>query len=355
MSNGLISPEETLYDAIKVIEGNARRLAVVITAERFVIGTLTDGDIRRCLLSGGKLDTPVKKAMNPDPVLAPATATDAYIFELLVRYHLRALPLISPSGQYVRAVHISDLHPFDDVEIVVGKFELAVIMAGGEGKRLRPLTENLPKPMVEIGGIPILERQITKLGRSGIRCMYISTNYLPDIIEEHFGDGSRFGVSIEYLRETRKLGTAGSLALLPVRPSGPILVMNGDILTTSDFGHLYDFHVEQKSMITAGAVNYRVEIPYGIIDCKGPDIIGIREKPSQQFLCNAGIYAISPDVLSELPSEAYIDMPDLIQKCLAKNFSVGVFPIHEFWTDIGTKADLVNAQQVFSRKPEFYN
>ena len=355
MNDGLISPNETLYDAIRVIEESAKRLAVVIAADGFVIGTLTDGDIRRCLLSGGKLDTSVKKAMNPNPVLAPATSTDAYIVELLVRHHLRALPLVSSSGKYVRAVHISDLQPFDDPDTAVGKFELAVLMAGGEGKRLRPLTENLPKPMVEIGGIPILERQIRRLGKSGIKLIYISTNYLSAIIEEHFGDGSRFGVSIAYLRETRKMGTAGSLGLLPVRPGGPILVMNGDIMTTSDFGHLYNFHIEQKSSITVGVVNYHVEIPYGIIDCNGPDFVGIQEKPSQQFLCNAGIYAMSPDVLSELRAEVYIDMPDLLQKCQAKNMPVAVFPIHEFWTDIGTKADLVNARRVFSRKPEFYN
>lgn len=174
-------------------------------------------------------------------------------------------------------------------------------MAGGEGMRLRPLTETIPKPMVDIGGVPLIERQIQRLVRAGIRRAYISVNYLSHIIEKHFGDGVDFGLEICYLREQEKLGTAGALSLLPERPVAPIIVMNGDILTTSDFGSLYAFHNNYSAQVTVAAVDYRVNIPYGVIRAEGPYVTELAEKPSQRFLCNAGIYAVSPLALGMLP------------------------------------------------------
>ena len=227
-------------------------------------------------------------------------------------------------------------------------FCAAVIMAGGEGTRLRPFTESLPKPMIEINGIPLLERQVRRLAKIGIYKIYISVNYLGEIIKEHFNDGHDFGVFIEYLDENKKLGTGGALSLLPeLEKSQSILVMNGDILTTSDFMNLFHFHQDHDATITISAINYHVDIPYGVIDFKGIEVIELLEKPSQSFFCNAGIYALSTDVLKEIPYNTFWNMTDVIDRCLNNKNKVAVFPVHEYWTDIGTPTDLEDARKEF--------
>ena len=229
------------------------------------------------------------------------------------------------------------------------EFSFAVIMAGGAGTRLRPLTDTIPKPMVKIGGVPLLERQIRRLVKVGVHRVYISVNYLGHIIEEYFDDGSEFGIEICYLREQERLGTAGALTLLPECPNGPIIVMNGDILTTSDFDSFYSFHVAHDAKITVAAVDHRVHIPYGVIRSEGPFITELVEKPSERFLCNAGIYALSPEVLSLLPRNILSNMTDLVDICLANQLPVAVFPVHEYWNDIGTPDDLERARIHFAR------
>lgn len=335
----------TLRDAVQAIEKSVKRITVVISDEGKLLGTLTDGDIRRCLLSGGDLDTNVSIAMNTSPLTALVSSSDGFLFELLVRHNLRALPLVDRNGVYIRLAHIVDLNDAEEINTAAKSFNTAVIMAGGEGTRLRPLTEKIPKSMVEIGGLPLLERQVLRLSKAGTRNIYISVNYLSDVIENHFGDGSKFDVRIEYLRERKKLGTGGALSLLPEVPAGPILVINGDILTTSDFGHFYNFHVENQGLITIGAVNYRIEIPYGVIQSEGHVVTGLAEKPSQHFFCNAGIYAVSPEILSSLNYDCFINLTDIIDTCLENDRPIAVFPIHEYWTDIGTPADLKQARE----------
>ncbi|UCH34037.1 MAG: nucleotidyltransferase family protein [Armatimonadota bacterium] len=347
MSGRVLDPAAPLVEAIRAIEASRRRIAVVLERDGRLVGTLTDGDVRRCLLAGGSLETPVKQAMNTRPLSAPVGSPDGYLLDLMRRRNVLAVPLVDEAGRFARIVHLTDLAPTNDAGDARG-FAFAVIMAGGEGMRLRPLTERIPKPMVDIGGVPLLERQIQRLAKAGLRRVYLSVNYLGHVIEQHFGDGRDFGLDIRYLREDRKLGTAGALTLLPERPTAPILVINGDIVTDSDFGSLLAFHLQHEAEVTVAAVDYRIEIPYGVIRSEGPRVTSLHEKPSQRFLCNAGIYAIAPAVLELLRPRAVINMTDLIEVALASGRPVSVFPVHEYWTDIGTPAELEQARRLFA-------
>ena len=344
-----LRPEAKLIDAVRAIEISRRRMAVVVDAHNCLAGTLTDGDIRRHLLAGGSLDSQVEKAMNPNPLSAQEGAPNGYIKDLMRLGNVVAIPILNQDSKYLRMVHLMDLEQAPCPSDKAVRFSFAVIMAGGEGTRLRPLTETIPKSMVEIGGVPLLERQIQRLVKIGIPRIYISINYLGYIIEKYFGDGDEFGIEICYLREQEKLGTAGSLTLLPEQPEGHIIVMNGDILTTSDLDSFYHFHNEHGANITVAAIDHRVHIPYGVIRAEGPFITSIIEKPSERFLCNAGIYAISPQALSHLPKNVHSNMTDLVEICLSKQLPVAVFPVHEYWNDIGTPDDLEKARIHFSK------
>lgn len=346
MTPGTLAPTSLLLPAVQAIEASRRRIAIVVDEQGQIAGTLTDGDIRRCLLAGGSLNTPVSEAMNRDPITADENMSATYILDLMRRGNVLAIPLVDKNRRYVRVVHISDIDPTETVA-AHSAYEFAVIMAGGEGMRLRPLTETIPKPMIEVGGIPLIEHQIRNLARAGLRKAFIAVNYLSHVIEDHFGDGARFGIEIDYIRETQKLGTAGALSLLPAQPQSPIVVMNGDILTKADFSHLHDFHVSHQALITVAAVDYRVNIPYGVIQTSGPYVEKLVEKPSQRFLCNAGIYALSPESLALMPAGAHWNMTDLIESALHVGQRVAVFPIHEYWSDIGTPGDLERARSLF--------
>jgi len=347
MKQNVISPFATLFDAVRTIELSTKQLAVVTDQENKVIGTLTDGDIRRSLLRGYDLNTPVIEAMNKQPVIGNVDDSDNTLCNILTKHSIRSIPLVNNDNRYVRTIYETELYKADS-QISIGKnFSAAVIMAGGEGNRLRPITEKLPKPMVDINGIPLLERQIRGLEKIGINVIFISINYLGSVIEDYFGDGSDFCVTIHYLHEDGKLGTAGALSLLPeIDKNSDLLVMNGDIFTKSDFIHLYHFHKEHDSSITVSAIDYHVNIPYGVIKRDGVTVIGLQEKPSQRFFCNAGIYAISVDMLQKVPTETFWDMTDLIKQCLIDKENVSVFPVYEYWTDIGTPDDLEKARTI---------
>jgi dTDP-glucose pyrophosphorylase len=343
-----LKPTAPLVEAVRAIEVSRRRIAVVTDDDGRLIGTLTDGDVRRCLLAGGSLDTSLDKAMNPRPISAPAGSPDEYLLDLMRRGNVMAVPLVDRTGRFLRLVHVSDLAAQAESVVHTDDLAFAVIMAGGDGLRLRPLTEGIPKAMVEIGGVPLLERQIQRLARAGLKRIYISVHYLSHVIEDHIGDGSVFGLEVRYLREQEKLGTAGALSLLPERPATPIIVMNGDILTTVDFGSLHAYHQLHGALVTIAAVDYRIQIPYGVINMEAPYVTALLEKPSQRFLCNAGVYAVSPGALSLVPESSHCNMTDLINACLAAKHRVAVFPVHEYWSDIGTADDLEKARALFS-------
>ena len=348
MSETPLRPDAPLVDAVRAIESSRRRIAVVVQHDGRLVGTLTDGDVRRCLLAGGTLDTPLSRAMNSQPIVAEIDASDAHVLDLMRKGNVMAVPLVDASGRFQRILHLSDLtEPHGHAE--PAGFAFAVIMAGGEGMRLRPMTQTVPKSMVDIGGVPLLERQIERLTRAGLKRVYISVNYLSHVIEDHFGDGRAFDIEILYLREREKLGTAGALTLLPEQPAAAVVVINGDILTTFDLGNLHRYHEQHGAYVTVAAVDYRINVPYGVICTDGAYVTKLQEKPSQRFLCNAGVYAVSPETLPLLATSRHCDMTELITACIDKHHRVAVFPVHEYWSDIGTIDDLEKARAFFAK------
>lgn len=339
-----LRPDATLRDAIRVIEAMRKTIAVVLDEERKVLGTISDGDIRRAIISGRDLDCPVLDVMNPSPVTAPYASSNSYLMRLLAERKVEAIPLVDNEGRFTRVVHELEVGLSDDVGGAEG-FAGAVIMAGGEGRRLGALTKDTPKPMLDIGGTPLIERSVLRLASAGVRKIYIAINYLSERIVDHLGDGSDFKVEIVYLRERQMLGTAGALSLLKPRPTEPLLVINGDILTTTDFGRLYRYHCEREAVLTVGVVAKHVEIPFGVVQVEGDRATGLQEKPSQRFLCNAGIYSLSSEALDLVPEERFFNMTELIEAAIAAGRVVGVFPLHEYWTDIGAPEDLERARQ----------
>ncbi len=348
MTEPILSPDATLRDAIALIERTRRIIVAVVGSDGGLLGILSDGDIRRGILAGLGLDSPAAKAMTRDPICGSSQARPDELFDLMMLRGVAAVPVVDADGCFVRVAQLSDT---TDTPRLGGEgFAAAVIMAGGEGRRLRPLTADRPKPMINIGGVPLLERQVRAMVACGLRRIFISTNYLGHVIEDHFGDGRQLGAEIRYLRETTKLGTAGALSLLPRLAEGPVLVINGDVLTTSDFGKLLAFHVETRAEITIAAMIYRVDIPFGVLQVDGYRAVGVEEKPSQGFLCNAGIYVLCPEAVRSVPIGVQVDMTGVIEAAIARHAAVSVFPIHEFWTDIGTPGDLDQALAEFAEK-----
>lgn len=343
-----LNADATLRDAIAAIERTRRLIAAVVAEDGVLLGILSDGDIRRAILTGKELDSPAAESMTRSPISASAHLRDDEMLHFLRIHGVAAAPVVDEAGRFVR---VTQFHDFDVPESIGAggeRFAAAVIMAGGEGRRLRPFTLDRPKPMIDIGGVPLLERQVRAMVRSGLRRIFISTNYLGHVIENHFGDGSAFGADIRYLREHRKLGTAGALSLLPSRLDGPLLVINGDVLTTSDFGKLLDYHLECQGFVTVAAMVYRVEIPFGVLRLDGHRAAGLEEKPAQSFMCNAGLYVLSPEALDFVPPDTMINMTDVIATAISEGRNVPVFPIHEYWTDIGSPSDLERAVSEFA-------
>jgi NDP-sugar pyrophosphorylase family protein len=279
--------------------------------------------------------------MYTSPLKAPLHASDEVIRELLQKYRIRNVPLVDDKGRPRRLVTFRDFLYGGTTQ------NIAVIMAGGEGRRLRPLTENVPKPMVKVGDKPILENIITSLARAGIKKQYIAVNYMAEVIEEYFQDGSAFEVEIFYLREHKKLGTAGALKLLPEIPAEPLLIVNGDIMIKTDLSRLLDFHRQHHCAMCVGATQYRVNIPYGVLNLSEHYVLGIDEKPQPHFFCNAGIYVLNPEVLRFIPKDSPFDMTDLLAEVVNNGLPVAAFPIHEEWVDIGEMEDLKRAQETF--------
>jgi len=341
----LVKPNVSIREVMACIDRSAKGIALVVDDDRHLIGTITDGDIRRAILDGLQVDSPVQDLLDrrvstpyPEPVTASVDISDAELVRLMNERAIRQVPLLDDAGHVVDLALLSDL---------VKEYELplaAVVMAGGYGTRLRPLTEDVPKPMLPVGDRPLMELIIEQLRQSGIRRVNITTHYLADKIKEHFDDGRNFGVEIEYMDEKRPLGTAGALGLMEATDQ-PLLVMNGDILTRIDFRAMLSYHREHKADITVGVRQYDLEVPYGVVECDGPRVRQLREKPRYSFLVNAGIYLLEPSVHRYIPSGQRFDMTDLIDQLLEEGGMVVSFPIVEYWLDIGEHVDYEQAQE----------
>lgn len=336
--NILIGPEQSIKDALLIIDHEALRVALVVDRSKHLLGVVTDGDIRRGLLSGLSLDTPVKNIMNTSPITVSMNEAKQVLIDTMESHNILFLPVIDNG----KVVGLETLH---DAMAKTQHDNPIFIMAGGFGTRLRPLTDNCPKPMLHIGDKPILETVILSFINSGFVNFYISTHFMPEQIEAHFGDGSKWGVSISYVYEGSPLGTGGALGLLPRDiPELPIIMMNADVLTKVNFERLLEFHNDNNAHATMCVREYDYQIPYGVINGEGNKIISMVEKPTQRFFINAGIYVISQELARSVSRNYVIDMPTLLELCIERGENVLMFPIHEYWLDIGRMDDFERAQ-----------
>lgn len=340
----LTSEQATLRAAMVCIDRGSKGIALVVDEDRRLIATLTDGDLRRAVLAGLSLDLPIAKLVERlrfqgkhGPVTLPINSTkEAIIGEMKARA-IRQIPLIDEQGEVLELAVLDELvgEPHAPVH--------AVVMAGGYGKRLMPLTADTPKPMLRVGEQPLIERLVQQLKRAGISRVNISTHYKAEQISAHMGNGQAFGIEVECVSEDQPLGTAGGLSL--VSGDDPLLVINGDILTALDFRALLDFHFEQGADMTVAVREYGFDVPYGVVETDGVNVRAITEKPTVKFFVNAGIYLVSPSARKLVPSGKPFDMPQLITILLKGGGKVISFPVWEYWLDIGRQEDYEQAQQ----------
>lgn len=334
----LLHKEATIKKALEVIDKGAMRIAIVLDDNEKVVGTLSDGDIRRGLLNGLTLDSSIENLYFKEPTLANINDSKELIIQKAIRKQIYQIPIIDNDGKLVKIEDLANLLKTN------AKRNHVILMAGGLGTRLRPLTHELPKPLLKVGNKPILETIIENFAKYGFVNITISVNYKADMIQEYFGDGSALGVNINYIQETKRLGTAGALSLMKDRPQEPFFVMNADLLTNVNFEHLLDFHSFEHSVATMCVREYDYQVPYGVIETDGSRITAIEEKPIHKFFVNAGIYVLSPQVFEYIPKDQYYDMPTLFEELIKEDLKTISFPIHEYWLDIGRMSDFEQAQ-----------
>jgi dTDP-glucose pyrophosphorylase len=338
LASTLIDPGATITEAIQRLDLAGTGALLLGDSERRLQGLLTDGDVRRALLRGVSFDLPCSSIANAQPVCVEEGAPPAEALRIMNEREVNHLPIVDANGNLAGLLLRRDL--VSDERVAVS----AVIMAGGFGSRLRPLTNQVPKPMLPVGDRPLLERTIARLRDSGIRRVNVTTHHLAEQITSHFGDGGAMGVEIRYVSEEQPLGTCGGLRLVEELKE-PVLVINGDILTGINFGDLVGFHRKVGADATVCVRKYEVQVPYGVVEVEGTWLRGVREKPSVGFFVNAGIYLLEPSVQRYIPEGERFDMTDLIAKLLADGRKVATFPIVEYWLDVGQPADYAQAQR----------
>ena len=331
---------DSLYRIIELLNLTSQQLVIICDRENKVIGVVADGDIRRSIIANQDLSLPVDSIMNVDPILAPEGMSTAEVLNLMVLNKVNQVPCVHEDGKLVGLHNINDLFNTPKIETPI------VFMAGGRGSRLGELTHNTPKPLLPLKGVPILEHSLKRAKAEGFVNFIISVGYLADQIVDHFGDGSKFNVSIEYLHEDIPLGTAGSLAYLRDRFKAPIIVMNSDLVTSVSLKSLLNFHTGQNSELTICVRDYLFEIPFGVIEVHAGEVLAFNEKPLDKRLISVGIYALNPSILNFFPlTPAPLDMPEIIELSKAQGTKVMAFPILEDWKDIGRPADYLQAQK----------
>ncbi|MGF9910067.1 nucleotidyltransferase family protein [Brevibacillus porteri] len=338
----LVSPQTPILHTLEIIDKSARQIALVADENDRLLGTVTDGDIRRGLLKGRALQDPISLIMNSFPTVASPYETRENILALMKIKKIHQIPIVDEEGKIVHVEVLNELlRP-------TKKDNWVVLMAGGLGTRLHPLTHDCPKPLLPVGNKPLLETILQSFIDQGFHRFYISVKYKAEMIQEHFGDGSNWGISIQYLQEKESLGTAGALSLLPEKPSEPFFVMNGDLLTKVNFEQLLDFHKTYQAQATMCVREYDHQIPYGVVRLDQYRLTSIEEKPTQRFFVNAGIYVLSPDAVEDIPHNQYFDMPSLFDHLVKNQQQTIAFPIREYWLDIGRMADFERANMEFA-------
>lgn len=334
----LVDPDTGIQDVIRLLDATGLQICLVVDADKVLLGTVTDGDIRRALLRGVDLKGPVAAIMFRTPMVVTPEMGRDMVIHLMRANKKHQLPMVDEHR------HVVGLHLWDEVLAPTLRPNPIVIMAGGFGKRLRPYTENCPKPMLPIGGKPMLEHIIERARAEGFSNFVISVHYLGHMIQDYFGDGAAWDVNITYLHETTPLGTAGALAHLPP-PDYPMIVTNGDVLTDIRYGELLDFHTKQKATATMAVRQHEWQHPFGVVRINGIKIVEFEEKPIHRSHVNAGIYVLDQSVIAHLQRGELCDMPTLFERVAAVGDQTIAFPMHELWMDIGRPEDLHRANQ----------
>lgn len=329
IQNIKLNINSTIKEALQIIDSGAMQIALVVDKYDKLLGTLTDGDIRRGLLNGLSLDSPVETVVFRSPTVAKISDTKEEILKLALSKKLHQIPVVDENGKIVGVQEIEEL-----IKPKI-KTNKVILMVGGLGTRLRPLTENTPKPMLKVGNKPILQTIVEKFAEYGYANIVMCVNYKSHIIQDYFSDGSAFGIKIEYVLEEQRMGTAGALSLLAEKPTEPFFVMNGDLLTNVNFEHLHNYHMSNNAMGTMCVREYDFQVPYGVVNIENSKILSIEEKPVHKFFVSAGIYMLSPEVLQYIPQNKFYDMPTLFEKLISENKNAVSFPLREYWLDIG--------------------
>ncbi|NTV49357.1 MAG: CBS domain-containing protein [Geobacteraceae bacterium] len=342
----LISPTTSIIDTIKIIDATALQIALVVDDNNRLLGTLTDGDVRRAILNETSLTDQVQTVMNREFTSVSITETRDNILALMKGKQFHQIPVLDENRCIV------GLELLDEILSIKKRDNLVVLMAGGLGTRLGHLTKECPKPLLKVGNKVVLETIINNCKEYGLYRFALSINYKAEMIQDYCGDGKRWGVEISYVHENKRLGTAGALGLLQTTTDLPVLVMNADVLTKVNFQHLLDFHEDHQSVATMCVREYDFQVPYGVVKIDKQRLLGIEEKPVHRFFVSAGIYLLNPEILSIVPKDEYFDMPSLFEKVLEQNMATTVFPIREYWLDIGKIDDFERANgeydEVFS-------
>ncbi len=339
----LIAPQNSIMDALKIIDQGGGQIAIVIDEDHRLMGVITDADVRKAIVRNIPLDESCSTIMTTSPTVAKADTSRAEQLDIMRSRHLRQLPIVDDNGRLVDVALFMDMltqkhiHP-----------NSVVIMAGGLGTRLGPLTNDTPKPLLMVGDRPLLETILIQLIDQGFRRFFFSVNYKAEMIVDHFGNGENWGVEIQYLHENKRLGTAGALYLLPDGITDDLLVMNGDILTKVDLGHMLTFHGQHGAGLTMAVKDYNLNVPYGVVELDDHSMIkAFREKPNHRFFVNAGIYVLSPSVLRHIPADEYFDMPALFERIRNHGQKLTAFPIREYWMDVGLPKDFKQANDEY--------
>lgn len=335
----IVGPGMSVLEVLKVIDHNGLSVAMVCDGKRKLLAVASDGDIRRHLIRGGTVDQPITAACTKNFIKVGAEISRPEAIKMMLDKRVTCLPVVDDGGRLV------DLHTLR-TSLVGSRCESwAMVMAGGKGERLGELTTAIPKPMLPVGDRPILEWIVQLLVSHGIRRIFLSVNYLGQMIEDHFGDGSRFLCRIDYVRETEPLGTGGPLALLPEPPTSPLVVMNGDLLTAINISRLLAFHRAGGFAATMALREHTVKVPFGVAELDGAKIVRLVEKPALHYRINAGIYVFDPAVVARVPKGRMFPITELLDGCLKDRLPVGPYHMQESWNDIGLPEEYVRSQK----------
>lgn len=333
----IICDDATVGQVIVNLSQSGIKIVLVLDARSELVGTVSDGDIRRGLLKGLDLGSPIASIIHRNALVVPPTMARELVLQLMVANKIQQIPAVDEQH------HVVDLHLWDEITTPPARFNLMVIMAGGIGTRLHPHTENCPKPLLPVAGKPMLEHIICRAKLEGFNHFVLAIHYLGHMIEAHFGNGERLGVKIEYLREQSPLGTAGALGLLDPRPDAPFVVTNGDVITDIRYGELLDFHTHYAAAATMAVRLHEWQHPFGVVQTQGIEIVGFEEKPIARSHINAGVYALDPTALRLLRTDERCDMPTLFERLQSQSERTVAYPIHEPWLDVGRPDDLRQA------------